>query len=161
MIIRFTKGIGKPNVLTCVRDDKTVTTFTAPNATEFFVLHDLTHYAVETVLGYKYAFYGIVSEGRDIQDFGTQHGRKDERPYTPQAGYAEHIVGLIQNSSWGELTFPSFREMLKLVYSRANAVPPQVTETQFRDITVLMRSLIQQWKLLEEGEVLELPFPAA
>ena len=34
-----------------------------------FPPHDLTHYAVETTLGYQHAFYGLVADGWDISDF--------------------------------------------------------------------------------------------
>jgi hypothetical protein len=41
-----------------------------PNAW-FFVAHDLTHFAVETILGYRRGFYGLVAEGWALSDFGT------------------------------------------------------------------------------------------
>ena len=34
------------------------------------VLHDLIHYVVETTLGYREAFFGLLAAGWDIQDFG-------------------------------------------------------------------------------------------
>ena len=35
----------------------------------FFALHDLTHYAVETVLGFREGFYGLVAAGGELYRF--------------------------------------------------------------------------------------------
>src|ERR1700756_4214175 len=56
----------------------------------FFPLHDLTHYAVETVLGFRRAFFGLVAEGWDLSTFG-QPGVKNRLP--EEAGLAELLVG--------------------------------------------------------------------
>ena len=56
----------------------------------FFPLHDLTHYAVETVLGFKRAFYGLLAEGWDITSFN-EPGISKRLP--EDAGLAEVLVG--------------------------------------------------------------------
>ena len=92
MIIRFTKGDGKPDVMTCVRDDGSVTW--SPVGASVGAHHDLRHYAVETTLGYTQAFFGLLASGRDIQSFGTKDGVKDH--YPEEAMWAEWIVGVLQ-----------------------------------------------------------------
>src|SRR6266498_3214327 len=92
MIIRLSKGKkDKPPTLTCVRDDGTCTW---QRSSEYFAHHDLIHYAVETGLGYREAFLGLVAAGKDLDAFGTRNGVKDV--YTLQEGWAEALVGLLQ-----------------------------------------------------------------
>jgi len=96
MVVQFARHSDKPPTLTCIRDDGSVTWFRAGHNGEFFVAHDLLHYAVETTLGFSTAFYGMIAAGRDLNDFGSQDGRPDERQYSEEALQAEQLVGLIQ-----------------------------------------------------------------
>ena len=48
----------------------------------FFARHDLTHYAVETVLGYGLGFYGLLAAGWEFTDFGAP-GRAGRFPPMP------------------------------------------------------------------------------
>ena len=70
--IRIKKNADGSAALTLVRPDGT-TTWQKQNGKlgRFFPLHDLTHYSVETALGYTNAFYGLVASGWDIGDFTT------------------------------------------------------------------------------------------
>jgi len=58
--IQITKRSDGGGVLRCVRADGSVTwqKQTARHAA-FFALHDLTHFAVETTLGYRQGFFGL------------------------------------------------------------------------------------------------------
>ena len=62
LAVRLTRKRDGAVVLELRRADGTTTwqKRTGPTA-EFFAVHDLTHYAVETVLGYRRAFYGLVA----------------------------------------------------------------------------------------------------
>ena len=67
LIIHFTKRTDGGALLKCVRADGSTTwqRQDEKNAA-FFPLHDLTHYAVETELGFRRGFYGLIAEGWDI-----------------------------------------------------------------------------------------------
>ena len=72
MVIRIKKGADGRTALSCTRPDGTSTWQRQEGAqASFFPRHDLTHYAVETVLGQRRGFYGLVAEGWDLSDFGT------------------------------------------------------------------------------------------
>src|SRR4029078_13165965 len=89
--IRLKKNTDGTAALTCVRPDGT-TTWHSPKGAQghFFALHDLTHYAVESALGVPCGFYGLVSEGWYISDFGTP----EKRGRMPaETGWVELIVG--------------------------------------------------------------------
>src|SRR5213076_3104652 len=72
MLIRIKKRTDGSAALSCLRDDGSVTWQRQEGIQgRFFPLHDLTHYAVETVLGHRRGFYGLVAEGWELTDFGT------------------------------------------------------------------------------------------
>ena len=158
MIIRFTKGKkGKPDTLACLRQDGTSTW----EPSQVGVRHDLIHYAVETVLGYKDAFFGLVARGRDISDFGTKNGKKDT--YTAQEAWAEHIVGLLQwpSVAGGPALSPAeFLDMLTSAQTPAASGAPvhTITTEQVVQIRSLVDSLHARWAALPPAETLEMQF---
>jgi len=64
LLIRIKKKGDGSAALSCLRADGSVT-WQRQNGQQgrFFPLHDLTHYAVETVLGHTRGFYGLVAKG--------------------------------------------------------------------------------------------------
>jgi hypothetical protein len=154
MTIKLTKGEHKPDTLTCVRDDGSVTWTRLHDS---FAQHDLAHYVVETALDFRHAFYGLVAAGRDIDSFGTKRGQKDVLP--PEAIQAEMIVGLLQTEAWDGTPYTDFLELLA-AKSGAVAVPEQLTVARLAEIRTKVRALWTQWAALPVGQTLELPFVA-
>src|SRR5262245_55810834 len=66
--IRFTKRPDGAVVLQCVRRDGSATWERHDKQAVFFSFHDLSHFAVETVLGFGRGFYGLIADGWDIAD---------------------------------------------------------------------------------------------
>ena len=93
LLIRIKKKNDGSAALSCLRADGSVT-WQRQNGLQgrFFPLHDLTHYAVETVLGHTRGFYGLVAEGWDLTDFGNPWRRG---PLPPEALVSEFIVGFL------------------------------------------------------------------
>ena len=75
MIIKLKKMISKLSILTIVRNDNTSTWSKLHRGLE---THDLAHYAVESTLKFKNAFYGLINEGYTVADFELP---KDKRPF--------------------------------------------------------------------------------
>ena len=183
MLIRFTKAknTSKHDTLTCVRSDGSKTWWTLPT---HFAEHDMLHYIVETTLGFREAFFGLIAAGRDIDSFGTRDGKKDA--YTREEGDAELIVGLLQ-VELSDSTLPSvltvdgvsgtaaqddisstsgdFWTMLSLACTHRNYPLPQslLEERSGREkmnkIRARMCDLSEQWCRLPDGGSLELSFP--
>jgi hypothetical protein len=66
LIIRLKKQSDGSAALACIRADGSSTWQRQTGAQgRFFPRHDLTRYAVETVLGHRRGFYGLVAEGWD------------------------------------------------------------------------------------------------
>ncbi len=87
-IVKQPDGSG---VLRCTRQDGTVTWQKQTRHAAHFALHDLTHYSVETTLGYRKGFFGLIAEGWDIED---TTGKGARGPLPREAAEVEQIVGL-------------------------------------------------------------------
>jgi hypothetical protein len=166
MLIQLTKGKDeKPGALTCVRDDGALTCVrddgsrTWQPSTPYFARHDLIHYAVETILNYTEAFWGLVAQGKDLDDFGTKRGRKDV--YTLQEIWAENLVGILQWPSVGggpALTAAEQREMLAKTCADHGIAAPDITAEQLAGIEVRVAELHAQWDRTPAGETMTLTF---
>jgi hypothetical protein len=64
LLLRWTRRPDGDVGFTCTRPDGTSTWQRHTGARAgFFAVHDLTHYAVETELGVRHGFYGLVADG--------------------------------------------------------------------------------------------------
>lgn len=157
MQIRLSKGKhGKNGALTCLRADGSCTW---QASTDYFARHDLIHYAVETTLGYREAFLGLVAQGRDLDSFGTKNGVKDT--YTQEEGWAEAIAGMIQWPSFLGGPPLSDAELIALLHktcSDHDMPAPPITPEQVATIRNRAQELHRAWEALPEGEGLELCF---
>src|SRR4051812_18986744 len=91
MIVRIKKKTDGGAALSCERADGSVTWQRQDGRHgAFFPLHDLTHFAVESVLGFGDAFYGLLAQGWDISRF-EMPGASKTLPL--EASIAELLVG--------------------------------------------------------------------
>src|SRR4051812_4273896 len=91
LIVRLTRRADETIVLELRRADGTTTWEKRAGPTaEFFAMHDLTHFAVESTLRSVRGFYELVAEGWDLADFGKPWPRG---PLPTEALAIEFIVG--------------------------------------------------------------------
>ena len=157
MIIQLKKGRDGPSTLACVRANGTRTW---GKEHPFFPLHDLTHCAVESVLGLEEAFFGLIAGGWDIDDFA-RPGASGRMPF--QAIVAEHIVGILdrERALPHPLTAAEFNEAVKASLTPAGTQHVQaITDTQLGMIRALRESLETRWHNLPPGGTLVIDFPA-
>ena len=160
LIIRLKKKSDGSSALSCVRADGSTTWQRQEGQLgRFFPLHDLTHFAVESVLGCRRGFYGLLAEGWDITDFG-----KDERKgHVPaDAAIAEAIVGFfdLERATGERASADDFKWKVD-AYCEAQGLPRlslAVTDDQVGRIRALRADLFARWDALPAGEVLELSF---
>jgi hypothetical protein len=127
---------------------------------EFFAVHDLTHYAVETELGFKRAFYGLVAEGWNLTDFGRPWPRG---PLPPEALPAEVIVGYLDTArAAGErLTAEACNSSAAAYFANAGlASSVAVTDAVLDRIRARLSELVWRWHALPPGETMELTWGA-
>lgn len=161
LVIRLTKRPDGAVLLELRREDGTTTwqKRIGPTA-EFFAIHDLTHYAVETELGFDRAFYGLVADGWDLSDFGTPWPRG---PLPPEALPAEVIVGCLDTAraSAAPLTADDCNASAAAYFAGAGGPSPvAVTDQALDRVRSRLSDLVWRWHALGLRETLELAFPA-
>jgi hypothetical protein len=92
--IEIAKQPDGAGVLRCIRQDGSVTWQKQTKHAAHFAVHDLTHFAVETVLGYRRGFFGLIAQGWDVDDT-TGKGARGVLP--AEAIKVEKIVGLFDS----------------------------------------------------------------
>ncbi len=147
-------------MLTCVREDGTVT-WSKSGHGGFFGPHDLMHYAVETTLGLRRAFFGLIADGWDVTTF-EEPGIAARLP--AEALHAEQIVNLLlQEAIAGEpRSAEDFNATLVAAVAgakRTQPAPPVLTELQLGRIREKFGELSARYRELGAGESLEAPFP--
>ena len=161
-VVRIKKGTDGRTALSCERADGTTTWQRQKGAqASFFPRHDLTHYAVETVLGHTKGFYGLVAAGWDLSDFGTPWPRGQ---LPKDANLSEIIVGFFdrerasgQMGSAQEIN----DEMAQFADENGLPAPEQLTERDLSRVRKRRSELFAQWDAVRPGEALELPFDPA
>ena len=158
MTIRLTKGKNKMNTLVCVRDDgsRTWIALNLPPA------HDLGHYAIETTLGFRNAFFGLLTQGWGIEDFGRPDPLTGEKPTIPsEALQTEAIAGLLdmEQRSRHAPNYAEFDALLACACAGMGLPAPALTMAQLDAIRGRHTDLLHQWIALPEGETLNLSFP--
>ena len=163
MVIRIKKGADGRTSLSCTRADGTSTWQRQEGAqASFFPRHDLTHYAVETVLGQRRGFYGLVAGGWDPSDFGTPWPRGK---LPKDANLSEIIVGFFDRErASGEIGTAEELNAELAAYCGENDLPAPdaFTEEHLWLVRQKRGDLFTRWEAVELGGALELSFdPAA
>ena len=148
--------------LSCTRADGSTTWQSMKNSqAAFFPRHDLTHYAVETVLGHRAGFYGLVATGWDLTDFGTPWPRG---PMPGESVLSEMIVGLLDvERASGELARADDVNQQLGHFCAENGLPkPRVlTDDDLRAVRLKRGELFAMWDAVQPGDALELAFELA
>lgn len=165
LVIRLKKNSDGSASLSCTRSDGSVTWQRQDGKLgRIFPLHDLTHFAVETLLGYTNAFYGLVADGWDISDFTSPWPRG--QPPT-EARQVENIVsGFDMDRSQGiALTADDYNRRVRAFVESVGASPGKsvaplrpLTDDEVRSIRDYRDRLINAWSALEPGKSMELTF---
>ena len=158
LLITIKKKTDGTAALSCRRDDGSVTWQRQEGQlARFFPLHDLTHYAVETVLGHRRGFFGLVADGWDVTDFGS----KSKGPLPTDADPSELIVGFLDaerasGTLWtaAECNDKLMRHHAELGFARTC----RLTDDELARIRARRAELFERWRALPAGESLELRF---
>lgn len=152
--------------LACTRPDGTTTwQRQTGQLAHFFPQHDLTHYAVETTLGFRRGFYGLIADGWDIGDFAAPWPRG---PMPPEGGQVELIVGFFdaERAAGAPMTAAEFREhAARFIAAREAkrpgveiAAPRALSDEELQRVRARRAELLARWFAVREGDALELEF---
>jgi hypothetical protein len=147
VLIEIAKQSDGSGVLRCRREDGSVTWQKQTKHAAHFAMHDLTHYAVETVLGYRRGFFGLIAEGWDVED---TTGKGARGPLPAEAVEVEQLVGLFDSERgcgvlWTAAEFNAF-------------APLMLTGDEIEKIRALRAALLHEWAALAPGQKMELRF---
>jgi hypothetical protein len=159
LVIRLKKHRDGSAALSCTRADGSVTWQRQTGLQgAFFPLHDLTHFAVESVIGFRRAFYGLLADGWNVTDFGKPWPRG---PLPPEAAHAEALVGFLDTERGTGSLFSAedFNQQARaFAVQQGVELPAVMTEERLRRIRALRAKLFRRWHELEPGATLELTY---
>ncbi|HSQ30386.1 MAG TPA: hypothetical protein VLN49_11085 [Gemmatimonadaceae bacterium] len=163
LLIRIKKKSDGSAALSAVRADGTTTWQRQDGQLgRFFPLHDLTHYAVETVLGFRRAFFGLLADGWDLADFGKRSSKELQQD---EAGLAELIVGFfdLERATGIIDSADDVEEKIRTHYEQRGIPRPSrvITAAEISRIRECRAELFARWRALPAGQALELPFDRA
>jgi hypothetical protein len=155
--VQFTKRADGVVVLRCVRRDGSTTWQCHEKHATFFSFHDLRHFAVETTLGFRTGFYGLIADGWDITDT-TGKGTRGKPPAA--ALLAEHVVGLLERERAGgapPLSAEEFNSQIEMILG-ADPNRVRLTDAQLVKMRSRTAELHNQWANIPVGSTLDLTF---
>ncbi len=159
LLVRITKRPDGGGVLHCVRGDGSETwQKQASRHAAFFALHDLTHFAVETALGFKRGFFGLIAEGWDVEDT-TGKGSRGALP--EEAAEVEYLVGAFDSERAGGAlwTAAEFNEYSGMQAASSGRKPPRrLVDSDLSRVRDLRARLFSDWSALAPGAAMELRF---
>jgi hypothetical protein len=162
IVIRIKKGKDGRTALSCIRADGTTTWQRQEGAqAAFFPKHDLTHYAVESELGHRQGFYGLICAGWDFSDFGSPWPRGR---LPAEASISEMIVGVLDmERAMGERTPVEELNQKIAEYALEHALSPPrpLTEEGFARVRQRRAEMFAKWEAVLPGDALEIPFEVA
>lgn len=165
LTIRLKRHTDAATSLTCTRRDGSTTwqRLDGPTA-QVFPAHDLTHFAVETVLGFRQGFFGLLADGWEIRDFAAPWPRGE---VPAEAREVELIVGFFdserrQGETWTAADFAAHAEsFLGAARARGKAVPPrtrELTDADIAGVRAVRAALLETWYHTAPDGTLELTF---
>ena len=159
LLIQITKRVDGSSVLRCVRSDGSVTWQKQDSKhAAFFAYHDLTHFAVESVLGYRQGFFGLIAQGWEIEDT-TGKGSRGRLP--DEALEVENLVGLLDRERGSSTlwTVTEFNDAAVLqTSSTGRPAPKQLSLKDLAQVKAKRSELFSRWWALPVGECLQLQF---
>jgi hypothetical protein len=151
MRLEFVKNEGKPHVIRYYRDNGTQTWM---QADDFFIRHDLSHFAIESTLGYTTAFYGMINAGTELSDF-TNKQKRDALSFTREAMLAETTANLfLMDLMQGRVNNFNKVQQEAMKTSVPSISPVSMNEEQINAVRNALRQLISQWENLPAGQML-------
>jgi hypothetical protein len=158
LTVEISKRADGSGVLRCTRANGSVTWQKQTRHAMHFALHDLTHFAVESTLGFRRGFFGLIAEGWEIDD---TTGKAARGPLPPEAVEVEHIVGMFdtERASGALLTAEDYNLHASMRASPSNRPAlRRMTDADIAKVRACRGELFSRWSAMEPGSTMELRF---
>lgn len=128
------------------------------DADNFLVMHDLSHYVIEKTMNYENGFWGIIKSGVHPEEFLIKE-RREKIITSDEAWYAEHMANLVL-IELSQGIFDDFNSVLEqtLKTTHPNLPIVQISTAKINSIRKFYKELIDEWTILENGEMMLLEF---
>jgi hypothetical protein len=156
MRVEIRKTADGSGLLRCTRRDGTVCWQKQRRHGVHFAFHDLTHFAVETVLGYRDGFFGLLAQGWEMED---TTGKGARGPLPAGALEVETLVGALdaERACGTLLTTSEFNEMAALqALNGGRPAPRCLSDTEIQAVRKRRSELFREWQEVKEGSELVL-----
>ncbi|UZR99226.1 hypothetical protein [Chondrinema litorale] len=160
MRLEFIKQVHKPVSFKCTRPDK--------SSTYMLIFHPfnferkLIHYAIESVLGFNHAYFGLLSKGYSLKDFETpllfKNNMLKPANLPVQAIQSEILAGLFHVELNDNTEIEDFLSIAKITFEVQQIKFPKLSKKQIAEVREKIIQLLVQWKKLQTGEILLLEF---
>jgi hypothetical protein len=161
LLIRIKKNKDGSASLTCIRRDGSTTWQRQEGKLgAVFPPHDLTHYAVESTLGYSQGFYGLIADGWELGDFSAPWPR-GELP--GEAREVEVLVGVLdlERMTLRPGSTVEFNEQVRSAASQERRIalsPRALSDEELACVRAVRAEVFARWAAVEPGAALELSF---
>jgi hypothetical protein len=151
--VRITFVTGERTHVYVTRDDGSELDWSWPSGGG--LPHDLAHYVVESGLGMRFGFWGLVADGVDFSSYGKPRGLEG-RDVT-ELNQAEGAVA----AATIRLTVPEVDAAAYLVEccEKASTPVPDIDAAMLDRLTEACRQADERWRALAPGESLTVEWP--
>ena len=157
MLIHLTRLTNDRHRLEVVRDDGTREAHEME--TRSALLHDLVHYAVESVAGLTASFYGRLASGIAYEALATEPAPSAEAMQTESV--VGRLQGIAKNDAWSSIEPESFAESLAEGFRAVGQeAPAWLTGDLIIRVRERLRRVQGQWRATPFHQTLTLEFPA-
>jgi len=158
--IQIKKEHEKSSTLSCVRRDGSIT---FSKLQVGFEIHDIAHYVVEKQFQLKNAFFGLLSQGYQINDFMLP---KEKRPNALQpknlpseALATEHLVNLLSiDFMQSEREMDVSGTLEQILEEHGLSFPNKAEKEKITSMQKELKLLMFKWNQLPNNETLEMIF---
>ncbi|HVU18877.1 MAG TPA: hypothetical protein VHD32_18375 [Candidatus Didemnitutus sp.] len=128
----------------------------------FGAVHDLAHFVVETTLGRRDGFYGLLEQGWNISDFERPGAARD---ISDEAIAIECIVGQLTNLvlTGPEVDLTEFNWLVAEAIrgARPSAIIPTIDSSRFTEMQRSLSEKVAAWRAIKPGDALQFEFALA
>jgi hypothetical protein len=153
--IKIKKGRDGKSTLICTRPDGSTTW---SQVGDYFPVHDMAHYVVESTLKVPNAFYSLILDGWNMEDFAVK-GMGRRLPH--EANLVEALVGRLQRDLMpgSDFTARTYNEEVVAVLEGIdNPARREITDEELSVMRVRLRELLQEYKAIAPGGAITLEF---
>ena len=152
MKIYFKKVSNSQHELSILRDDGSSESTLVD--TRNFLLHDLTHFAVESEANLQTGFWGLLAAGKTLADLNDRTGKSIQNE-TADIMTIEAVVGVLHNLTRGSSASEIVTNLRAQGKGLGWKIPTWLSEDFIESVHERLKKLLGHWRSTKFGEVME------